>query len=69
MGKENRGVRDSTGPYSGSGRSVGQRRRAGAICPFDEESKEDIRKMKLDIDSKDMPKIVSDKVGKGRITK
>jgi len=58
MGKI-KGVRDGTGPYG-----PGKKRRASGICPFDEESKEDLIKMKLKVDIKKDVKIVDSKIGK-----
>lgn len=66
MGKEKRGLRDGSGPYS---RRIGRRRRAGAICPFDEESVEDIEDMDIKLDTERKIKVVSDKIGKGRFIK
>lgn len=66
MGKKIRGLRDGSGPYSNG---VGRRKLAGEICPFDKESKENIKDMELDIDVKREVKIVSDKIGKGRFIK
>ena len=66
MGKRNQGVRDGTGPFSGG---TGRRRRAGAICPFDEESIEDIEDMDIKLDTKRKIKIVSDEIGKRRFIK
>lgn len=66
MGKKIRGLRDGTGPYSGG---TGRRRRAHAICPFDEESEEDIKDMELRLDGERDIKVVSDKIGRGRFIK
>lgn len=66
MGKEKRRLRDGTGPYSGG---IGRRRREQAVCPFDKESKEDIRNMKIRVEMKGQVKIVNDELGKGRFIK
>lgn len=63
MGKKTRGVRDGTGSYSGR---IGRKRRVSAICPFDEDSVEDIKDMELEIKVKDDVKVVSDRVGRMR---
>lgn len=66
MGKEERGLRDGTGPYN---RGVGRRRIAGDICPFDEDNKEDIENMDIKLNVKRDVKIVSDEIGKRRFIK
>ena len=66
MGKKIRGIRDGTGSYSGG---TGRRRSASAICPFDEDSVEDIQDMKLKVRAKDEVKVVSDKIGKMKLIK
>lgn len=62
MGKKSRGIRDGTGPYSGG---LGRRKRAGDICPFDEDNKENIKTMDIELNTKRDIKVVSDKIGKG----
>lgn len=64
MGKTKRGVRDGTGPYHEMGYKM---RRAMSVCPFDKESVEDIKNMKIKIDIEKDIKIVSDKIGKGSL--
>ena len=66
MSKKIRGLRDGTGPYLGG---TGRRKRAKGICPFDEDNKENIKTMKLELISEGGVKVVSDEVGKGRLIK
>ena len=61
MGKKQRGVRDGTGPFSGSG--VGRRKIVGSICPFDEDNVEDLKSMDIKLNVR-VAKVVDDKIGR-----
>jgi len=66
MGKTKRGVRDGTGPFSGSVRGMGRRKMAGSICPFDEDNQEDIGSMDVKLNMRRDVKVVDDRIGRRR---
>lgn len=64
MGKTKRGMRDGTGPFSGSGVGVGRRNMTCSICPFDKDNEEDIGNIDIKLNMKRDVMVVGDKIGR-----